>query len=120
MDSSDKLLTEHRQMLCLSKNISDFHVKNINGWSCIFFNGVKEVGIEYNFLDDVGVFCDGEVSIHLKTSPKAKQTKKGYDDFIKALKMLFFNNTKVTMYKNGKLWNYKSIPTTSRKKKEAR
>ena len=118
MTDSNKIIEEHRQMLVLSKNISEFHLKNIQAWIFIFFNKVKDATIEYDFLDEAGEFGAGVITIKLKVDGKAKQEKQGYDNFVAAVKHIFFNETKVILYKNGKIWNFKNTQKTLIKKKK--
>jgi hypothetical protein len=118
MTDIDKTIEEHRKMIVLSKNISEFHLNNIKAWIYIFFNDVKEATIEYDFLDSAGNFGAGQVIVKLNIGNKAIQTKQGYDNFIEAVKYILFKETKVILYKNGRLWKFKNTPTILAKKKK--
>jgi hypothetical protein len=116
MTDIDKTIEEHRKMIVLSKNISEFHLNNIKAWIYIFFNDVKEATIEYDFLDDAGNFGAGQIIIKLSVGNESIQTKQGYDNFIEAVKYILFKETKVLLYKNGRLWKFKNTPTILTKK----
>ena len=93
---SNDLVNQHRQMMLLSGNLSDFQLQNLKNYPYVFFDGVEKVEINYNFGDD-GVVTPGEIfyKIKLKKRAKKKSLKKNEDELIACVKFLFWKETKV-------------------------
>ena len=62
-NEQEKMLEEHKKMLIMTGNLSDFQLNNLKTWPFIVFDDVSKVEIEYDFSeilkDDLGEAIEG-------------------------------------------------------------
>jgi hypothetical protein len=106
-----KIINEHKQAFIQTKNLSDFHINNLNKIvpSCFRQYGLDSVTVNYNFLDQAGNLTPGSVEydVSFKGIPTyTKQDKETCIEVIKtAIKTIFFSETEVSIKVKGKIWN---------------
>lgn len=110
------IVDDHRNMLMVSKKISTFQEENLKSWAFLFFPGLSELKVDWNFLkkrtnddgEEEEIFHPGRVSFNLKF-PKGfkipdEQAQEGIDRLVACTKFLFWNDTSVNVKKSGKIW----------------
>lgn len=111
MDSKQQnIVDDHRNMLMLSKKVSTFQEENLKSWAFLFFNGLKELEVSWDFIkkNKNKDFYPGKISYNLKF-PKGhkisdEEAKVGLDRLEACVKFLFWSETNVNIKKNGKAW----------------
>jgi hypothetical protein len=105
-NKKNNIVDDHRNMLMISKNLSDFQIKNLQSWSFLFFEGIDSVEISYNFLDNKGDFNAGKITFDIQTKKEInkEEKEKGKEFLTASTKFMFWSDTKVIIKKNGKLW----------------
>jgi len=107
---SQSIVDDHRNMLQVSKNISKFQEDNLKSWAFIFFENVDKVSVSWDFFkkNKSRDFYAGTVTYDIKFK---KNTKIDDEKAIKAIntieactKFLFWNDTKIVIKNNGKVW----------------
>ena len=128
MQVKQTIVDDHRNMLMLTKNISDFQENNLKTWAFIFFTGVDKVQVSWDFIrrNKNNDFYPGKVTFDIKfkkeaeanLTPEATQT--GVDQLVASTKFLFWSETKVNVKINGKKWknNLSKESATSQTKNE--
>lgn len=101
---SFNMLQDHRKMLIMSGNISDFQLDNMKKWPFILFSEVEEVRLDYDFSEKV-LNQDGEMSENIGSGSviyKIKVKNKEEEQLETSIKnlsewtrFLFWNETKV-------------------------
>jgi len=106
MKAKNSIVDDHRNMLSLSKNLSDFQKENLKTWPFIFFSNVDEAKVEWNFIDNSHNFFAGSVTfdIKLKEEVSGEEFQLGVDRLAISTKMLFWSETEVFVNKDGKEW----------------
>ena len=97
--SETKILAEHKHMLMISGNLSDFQITNMKTWPYIFFNNVESVELDYDFSGFTMANVSpkpGQVVYNIKTSnlENIEQSKEMLES---ATKMLFWPETEVVI-----------------------
>lgn len=107
MESNDNLVEEHRKMLIISGNLSQFQITNISNWPWVLCEDLEKCKVKYSFLKKIpdqeneGVFQDlvysGEVLYTwiFKKKTKRSEIKKQIDQITEWTKFLFWNDTVV-------------------------
>jgi len=99
--AGEQQLEEHKQIVIMTGNISDFQLKNLKTWPFILFDDVETVTIDYNFTETVknedgenseGIGA-GKVKFSIKS--KAEPTEKAIETIKNWTKVLFWNDTVV-------------------------
>lgn len=101
------LMDDHRNMLMVSKNISEFQEKNLKAWPLIVFDDIDKVEISYNFINNKGLFFAGDIVFNIffkGEEPNEKVKKQGLTALDYWTKILFYTDTKVNFKINGKKW----------------
>ena len=113
---SDKLVAEHRQMVTLSGNLSEFQIKNLQAWPYVLFDkkDVDSVKIDYNFERSLGeedkerILYAGVVEYDFKFKSEPPFTEETIKHKLQQLshwvKYLFWEDTQVVIKKDGKKW----------------
>lgn len=113
-------IEEHRKMVTLSGNLSDFQLTNLKTWPFIVFGeDLDKVEINYNFKSDsdqkdtdsgynVDSLCAGKVSynFYFNNEPSlSKEELQGrFDHLTLWTKFLFWKDTEVQFQKEGEEW----------------
>ena len=109
------IVDDHRNLLQVSKHISEFQEKNLKSWSFIFFDNVDEVKVSWDFIrkNKSEDFFAGKVTFDIKFKKGAEITPEkaqlGIDRLEASTKFLFWSETKVIIKKNGKKWTINSL-----------
>lgn len=97
------VVEEHKKMLILSGNLSEFQLKNLKTWPFVVFDNIDNAMVDYNFGDTGRIEEAGEVTYTIMRKDCSKQednfeTKK--ETIINWVKFMFWKDTKV-MVKYG-------------------
>ena len=120
------IVDSHRNMLMVSKNLSDFQIQNMKQWPFVFLSGVKSVKVNWDFIkkdnEDNDEFYSGEVEYQIEMESALDiDFKVGISHLELSTKLMFWSDTNVKIKVNGELWemNQKSLNTkkTSQKRK---
>ena len=123
--NNQSIVDDHRNMLMISKNISEFQENNLKSWAFIFFNNVESVKVSWNFFrrNESKDFYPGKVDFDIKLKNTDKKVdssniQNGIDQLTACTKFLFWSETKVNIKINGKKWkiNLPKESATSQKK----
>lgn len=100
-NEQEKMLEDHKKMLIMTGNLSDFQLENLKTWPFIVFDNVSKVEIEYDFSEvlknDLGEDTEGigagKVTFNLSADkvPKEDQIEK----LRNWTKFLFWKDTEV-------------------------
>jgi len=108
------VVDDHRNMLMVSKKISVFQEQNLKSWAFLFFPELREQEVEWDFIrrNKSKDFYPGKITFNLKF-PKGTEiddqvAQEGINRLEACVKFLFWNETKVSIKKNGKKWTIKS------------
>ena len=124
----NSIVDDHRNMLQVSKNISEFQEQNLKSWGFIFFNDVDSVEVKWNFFrkNKTNDFYAGKVGFNVKfkrgvnPSLTPELTQIGIDRLIASTKFLFWSETKVIVKLDGKSWELsklqEEVETSAQKK----
>ena len=95
-------LDDHRKMLTISKQLSNFQIENLKGWPFVAFSDIKKSEIEYNFIDNQEMFYAGEVifKIELNNNLDGEEILKRSTALSNWTRVLFWTDTKVEVYVN--------------------
>lgn len=106
--SSNTIIDDHRNMLMVSKNISEFQETNLKQWPLIVFDNVDEVSVDYDFINASSEFYEGKVVFDLTFKeniyPSEEKRKKAFEDLTLWTRFLFWSNTAVEFKLKGRLW----------------
>jgi hypothetical protein len=116
MQSQHNIVDSHRNMLMVSKNLSDFQTENLRQWPMIFFNYVERVQVEYSFLDTDGNFFAGNVTFNITIKGPVGDIVSPAMHLEAATKLMFWSDTNVVIKINGELWNKKKTQSKNTKK----
>ena len=101
------VIDDHRNMLMVSKKISDFQETNLKNWPLIVFDNVESVKIDYNFIKK-NEFYAGAVTYDLKFKenqiPDLATKTRALKSLYEWTALLFWTDTKITFKVNGKKW----------------
>ena len=112
-DMSETKIAEHRRMVVMTGNLSDFHMENLRAWPYIIFEkeNLDSVDIDYNFTKQVN---DGEAldagkivyNFNFKGVPchSGEELKVRMDHLRAWVKGIFWTDTVVVFKKNGEEW----------------
>ena len=127
---SNQVIDDHRNMLMLSRKLSEFQVNNMKGWVSLFFPQANGVKLKWDFLkkNKHEEFYAGKIeydlSIDNKINISLEDQVKGMEYLEACTKFMFWSETKVVIKRNGKIWktktSQKSKPRTLQKKKSNR
>lgn len=116
---SDKIVEEHRKMVIVSGKISDFQLNNLKNYPFIVLGDyLKDAQIDYSFIrpgakvDPNGLKMEdmyaGEIKYTFTFKEEPKYTKEELANrlgqLISWVKYLFWVNTTVKFYRDGKEW----------------
>ena len=103
---NETILDDHRKMLTLSKQLSDFQLENLQKWPFIVFDGIKKNTVEYNFIDENDMFYAGIVTFNLESDIVEESHIKDHGRFlVDWAKILFWTDTQIEVTLNGKRIN---------------
>jgi len=113
------IVEQHRNMLVLSGSLSDFQLNNLKQWPFIVFQGSLETAaIDYDFNRDssedfdssesISSLCAGRIRFNLTFKKGSKIPLKEKQDAFQNItlwsKFLFWEDTEVLFYRDGKKW----------------
>lgn len=112
------IVEEHKKILMLSGNLSDFQFNNLKKWPFIVIgDGLKEVEIKYDFFqyvkdknsgEKVKKIYAGKITYDFKIDGdlgfKKEELQTRLGQLIFWVKTLFWKETSVVIKKNGKKW----------------
>lgn len=113
----EKVVDDHRQMLLLSGNISEFQEDNLKKWGFVLFGkDLKQAKIDYNFLKDGDQkdhelegnnMCAGSVTFDFEFNSKQEEDymKKAVSMLNIWTKYLFWKDTEVIVKIEGEEWD---------------
>ena len=96
------VVDSHRNMLMISKNLSDFQLENMKRWAFIFLTNVNKVSIDWSFIKD-DEFHPGEVSYDIEMG-EDQDLDTGLMYLTASTKVMFWTDTEVKIKVNGKEW----------------
>lgn len=104
----NNIIEEHKKMLIISGNLSDFQLENLKKWGFILFDGLKSVTINYDFSSDKAnqIISEGTVEFDFifdKDTVIENKDKK-IEQLTTWTRFLFWVETKVVVKKNGEIW----------------
>lgn len=116
---SDQLVEEHRKMITVTGNLSDFQINNLRNWPYVLFDhdDVDGISLSYDFTNSMeeqesegsgGQLYAGRVVYDFSFKNLAKYDSDGLKKRIEQLthwvKYLFWVDTEVVIRKEGKEW----------------
>lgn len=114
--SQENLVDEHRRMVVMTGNISEFQIENLKKWPFLAFQeSLEEVKVDYNFIrgsEDEGDLFAGKVNFDFKFKSEPENVEQALAFLSHCTKYLFWEDTEVSFTKEGKKW-----PKTKKKKK---
>lgn len=107
--SQPNKVDDHRNMVMVSKCISEFQENNLKTWGHIVFNDVETVKIDYDFVDGKREeFYAGKVSFDFTfregKEPDEDRKKHAFKNLTNWCQVLFWADTEVSFKKKGKKW----------------
>lgn len=111
---NQSVVDDHKNMLMLTKKISEFQEQNLKTWAFIFFEQVEKMSVSWNFIknNESKDFYPGKVifDIQFKKGTKIdpKMAQLGMERLEASTKFLFWNETKVIIKRSGKKWTVKN------------
>lgn len=107
---TQSIVDDHKNMLMLTKNLSEFQHNNLKSWAFIFLDSVDNVRVSWNFIrkNKAKDFHAGKVDFKIKLKKGSEQDiekiQAGVDQLTACTKFLFWSETKVNIKIDGKLW----------------
>lgn len=106
------IVDEHRKMVMMTGNLSDFQLENLKKWPFIVFEtGLEKANITYDFTKLVAEeesLSPGVVQydFHFKEGTKLNRAdvKKRLEHLKTWVKFMFWKETEVRIMKDGKKW----------------
>jgi len=99
-EQSNNIVDDHKKMLIVSGNLSDFQLKNLKTWPFVVFDNIEDAMLDYNFGSENGIDTAGEVTYTIMKKDITKNednidNKK--ETLINWVKFMFWKETKVTV-----------------------
>lgn len=107
MSKKVDIITEHRNMLMVSKKISDWQEAQLKNWPLIVFDGIKSVKIKYDFISKEDNFYEGKVEYIFEfkeNSPEGTVKEKGIESLTNWTKSIFWTDTEISFKIGNKKW----------------
>jgi hypothetical protein len=113
MDNESGFIEEHRKMLILTGNLSDFQLTNISNWSWVLFDNLDKCKVNYSFVKKIPIentdqydeeIYAGEVTYtwFFKEKTTRKQVREEIEKITEWTRFLFWKDTKVKVkVRNG-------------------
>lgn len=110
--SEQTVVDEHRKMLMMTGNLSDFQLENLKTWPFIVFDSILEkTSVKYDFtkmIDKQEALSAGTVIYDFTFKPKTKMDREETKKKLAILKLwtqfLFWQDTVVEFQTAGKKW----------------
>jgi len=110
-ENQQNIVDEHRKMVVMTGNLSEFQLKNMKAWPFIIFDDLSKVEINYDFTNIVEVDKELEEAISAGSIEYDFYFKKEPPDpdlrlaqLILWTKYMFWEDTDVTFKKQGQAW----------------
>lgn len=105
---AQNIVDQHRKMVVMTGNISDFQIQNLKSWPYLVFgDALEKVEIDYKFVkgnEETGDMFAGEVNFDFTFNKEPKYPGHATGLLTHWTKYLFWEDTKVTFSKEGKEW----------------
>lgn len=105
------IVEEHKKMVIMTGNLSDFHMENLKKWPFILFDELERVDLTYDFTKLVAEeeqLSPGTVQYDFifkqGTKLNREQTKKRLETLSLWTKFMFWKETEVRFLRAGKKW----------------
>ena len=102
--ATDKIteLDDHRKMLTLSKQLSEFQITNLKTWPQIAFDNVLNSTVDYSFIDKDEMFYAGKVifRVNLSNEPSKEEIIKRSNYLADWTRILFWTDIQVEVFVN--------------------
>lgn len=105
------IIEEHKKMVIMTGNLSDFQLTNLKTWPFILFDSLESVEVSYDFtklIAEKEELSPGTVQFNFKFKKDTKlnrdQTKKQLEALSLWTKFMFWKETEVRFVKEGKKW----------------
>lgn len=101
------IVDEHRKMIIMTGNISDFQIKNLKSWPFIVFGPeLKSVEIDYEFTKggENGELYPGKVNFDFNFTSDPEDPNNSIGLLTHWTRFLFWQDTTVTFTRKGKPW----------------
>jgi hypothetical protein len=106
--NTNTIIDDHRNMLMVSKKISDFQEQNLKQWPMIVFDGISNVKVDYNFINKEELFYAGKVIFDFEFTngqlPTEEKRQQAFRDLDVWTKFLFWVDTEVEFKLKGRVW----------------
>lgn len=106
-ENNEKIVEDHRKMVALSGNLSDFQLKNLKEWPFVVFDDLENVRIQYNFKKEGEELVNaGHVTFDFKFKkvPDNEDAKKRLNHLKFWTQYMFWNDTEVSFLLEGEKW----------------
>lgn len=111
-EKESTMIEDHKKMLMMTGNLSDFQLDNIKNWPFLLFGDELEtVEINYDFtklVDDNEELSPGVIHYNFKFKQGAKlnreMAKKQLDTLALWVRFMFWKETEVRILRSGKKW----------------
>lgn len=105
---AENIVDEHRRMVIMTGNISDFQIQNLKSWPFLVFgDSLEKVEIGYKFTktqDENSDLCAGSVSYDFYFSKEPADVENNLGLLTHWTQFLFWKDTEVTFSKEGEAW----------------
>lgn len=102
------IVDDHRNMLMVSKNISEFQEQNLKQWPMIVFDKLLAAKVDFDFINAKDEFYEGSVTFDFTFNegeyPTEEKRKQAFQDLTIWTKFLFWSDTEVKFKLRGKEW----------------
>lgn len=111
-ENKDTIIEEHKKMIMMTGNLSDFQLQNLKTWPFLLFDDLDNVEINYDFTKliakDEETLSPGSVQFNFKfkegTKLNKEKTKQSLNILTTWTRFLFWKETEVKFANKGKLW----------------
>lgn len=111
-NENEKLIDDHKKMLIMTGNLSDFQLENLKKWPFIVFNEkLEKCSVHYDFTKVVSneeELSPGSVTFDFEFAKNTKldkaEAKKKLDALTLWTRFLFWKETQVIFQRAGKKW----------------
>lgn len=117
-EDTEKLVDDHRKMVALTGNLSDFQLENLKKWPFVVFNNLSKVTVDYNFTsnnekdkkdsEERDDLCAGQVTFNFHFSGDHQLSKEELQKRLEHLtlwtKFMFWKDTEVKFQVEGTKW----------------
>ena len=111
-EQENKVIEDHKKMLMMTGNLSDFQLTNMKTWPFLLFDKELEtVKIDYDFtklVDDNEELSPGSIEYNFEFKKGTKldrvETKKKLEILENWTRFMFWKETSISILRSGKKW----------------